>query len=307
MDKDKKEVGTQIFINNGWNNYKIIQLKRKMIELKIYRYLHKAAGTYYKNLHQKLFLPHTTIMTIASGTLFVSLSSQVSDANRYWINLFVSFLTLLGTILSVWVKFFDAENKSINHLDTSKNYSLIIEDIDEELSLDFEDKSDYTEYINKIKKMINEEKKKSLDIDQKFWDSYLKSVSKGELVMLNYNIIDQELNREYNNNFNNQNTNHINFNMLDTHHNITDDISNVINNNNPFININNQDIKTNEEEPNKFLKSVTEVKEDKKDDNNHLVIKIDKANTYYNDLTKTNIDVLRKNLKYQLERNSILD
>jgi hypothetical protein len=123
--------------------------------------------------------------------------------------------------------------------------------------------------------------------------------------MLNYNIIDQELNREYNNNFNNQNTNHINFNMLDTHHNITDDISNVINNN-PVIGNNNQEPKINEEEPNKFLKSITEVKEDKKDDN-HLVIKINKGNNYYNDLNKTNIDVLRKNLKYQLERNSILD
>lgn len=304
----KKDIGTQIFINNGWNNYKILQLKRKMIELKIYRYLHKAAGTYYKNLHQKLFLPHTTIMTIASGTLFVSLSSQVSDTNRYWINLFVSFLTLLGTILSVWVKFFDAENKSINHLETSKNYSLIIEDIDEELSLYFEDKSDYTEYINKIKKMINEEKKKSLDIDQKFWDSYLKSVSKGELVMLNYNIIDEELNREYNNNFNNQNINHINhinLNMIDVNDNLTNDITNNMNNNKR--NSNEQINKLNDE-PNKFLQSVTEIKEDKNDDNNnHFVIKIDKENTYYNDLSKTNIDVLRKNLKYQLERNSILD
>lgn len=305
MDKVKKDVGTQIFINNGWNNYKILQLKRKMIELKIYRYLHKAAGTYYKKLHQTLFLPHTTIMTIASGTLFVSLSSQVSDSNRYWINLCVSFLTLLGTILSVWVKFFDAENKSINHFDTSKNYSLIIEDIDEELSLDFEDKSDYIEYINKIKKMINDEKKKSLDIDQKFWDSYLKSVSKGELVMLNYNIIDEELNREYNNNFNNQNINHINFNMLDVNHNLTNDISNNMN-----INVNDNKLNDEEISPNKFLKSVTEIKDDKTDDNNnHLVIKIDKGNTntYYNDLTKTNIDILRKNLKYQLERNSILD
>jgi hypothetical protein len=107
-----------------------MQLRRKMVELKIYRYLHKEAGSYYKKLHKQLFLPQTTIMTISSGTLFISLTDKITDSGRYWINLFVSFLTLIGTILSVWVKFFDADNIANNHFETSKNYSLIIEDIE---------------------------------------------------------------------------------------------------------------------------------------------------------------------------------
>ena len=196
----KKDIGIQsvLNINNGWNDIKIMQLRRKMVELKIYRYLHKEAASYYKRLHQKLFLPQTTIMTIASGTLFVSLTDKINNNGRYWINMFVSFLTLLGSILSIWVKFFDADNIGNNHNDTSKNYSLIIEDIEEELSLEYEDKSNYNEYITKIKKMINEEKKKALEIDQKFWNKYFNSINKNELVMLNYNIIQNEVNKELN-------------------------------------------------------------------------------------------------------------
>ncbi len=87
--------------DNGWSNIKIFKLKRKLIELKIYRYLHREAGSYYKKFHQKLFLPQTTIMTIATGTLFTSLSGKISDDQRYWINFGVSFLTLIGSILSV--------------------------------------------------------------------------------------------------------------------------------------------------------------------------------------------------------------
>jgi hypothetical protein len=323
MDKNdipdiiKKDKGIQAVINNGWNNVKILQLRRKMIELKIYRYLHKEAGTYYKKLHQKLFLPHTTIMTVASGTLFVSLSSSVSDNNRYWINLFVSFLTLIGTILSVWVKFFDAENISNTHMESSKNYSLIIEDIDEELSLEYDDKSNYTEYINKIKKMISEEKKKSLEIDKKFWDNYLKSVSKGELVMLNYNIIDNELNREINKNdaiIHFDIKDYSNFINFENNHNF--DINEK--NNNEYINSNSK--------PNEFLKMITNTENDTQNNtqnsneiqnsnemqnsneipkrlSNSSMLESQNDNNIFKNLAQTNIDTLRKNLKYQLERN----
>jgi hypothetical protein len=277
------DVSTQIVINNGWNNLKIWQLKRKLTELKIYRYLHKEAGNYYKKLHQKLFLPQTTIMTISSGTLFVSLSGQISDSNRYWINVFVSFLTLIGTVLSVWIKFFDADNIANTHIESSKNYSIIIEEIEDELSLDFEEKTNYSEFNSKIKRMINDEKKKSLDIDPKFWNKYFESVSKGELVMLNYNILDSEINKELKNN-------------------IERDISNV---NNSSTGINSE----NENSTLYIAKNIHSMMNnmDMNNMNNMNNMNGETENETainFNEIfSKTNIDVLRKNIKYQLERN----
>ena len=127
-------------------NNKIKQLKRKCEELKIYQYLHNDASSYYKKLHQTLFLPQTSIMTISTGTLFISLSDKINDISRYWINVFVSFLTLIGSVLSVWVKFFNAEQKFNDHLNASKNYSLIVDNIEEQISTENDEKENYYEY-----------------------------------------------------------------------------------------------------------------------------------------------------------------
>lgn len=197
MDNNK-DASIQVNIDNGWTDYKIKQLKRKAIELKIYQYIHQDAGSYYKKLHQKLFLPQTSIMTIASGTLFVSLSDKISPTGRYWINMCVSFLTLIGSVLSVWVKFFNAEQLSYDHLKASKKYAIIVDDIEEQLGLENDEKEPFQDYMNKIKTLVNEQKKLSLDIDKKFWDNYFKSVSRGDLIMLNETVIDEQIAREMN-------------------------------------------------------------------------------------------------------------
>jgi hypothetical protein len=195
---NNKDVSIQVNIDNGWTDYKIKQLRRKAIELKIYQYIHQDAGSHYKKLHQKLFLPQTSIMTIASGTLFVSLSDKISATGRYWINMCVSFLTLIGSVLSVWVKFFNAEQLSYDHLKASKKYAIIVDDIEEQLGLENDEKEHFQDYMNKIKILINEQKKLSLDIDKKFWDNYFKSVSRGDLIMLNESVLDEQITREMN-------------------------------------------------------------------------------------------------------------
>jgi len=292
------EIGIQSIINNNWNEIKIMQLRRKMVELKIYRYLHKEAGSYYKKLHKQLFLPQTTIMTISSGTLFISLTDKITDSGRYWINLFVSFLTLIGTILSVWVKFFDADNIGNNHFETSKNYSLIIEDIEEELSLEYEEKNNYNEYINKIKKMINEEKKKALDIDQKFWNKYFNSISKGELVMINNNIINNEVNKEINS-MNIINYDLSNFDIKDYRNIITFDTNN---NNHNFDNINineiKKEIKLNTQDNEDNRNEETKNKNTRNSSDSEII-----ENIKSNVLSDTHLEALKKNIKYQLERN----
>ena len=195
---ENKDQSIQVAIDNGWNSNKVKQLQKKAVELKIYQYLHRDAGTYYAKLHQKLFLPQTSIMTIASGTLFISLSDKISDNGRYWVNVFVSFLTLIGSVLSVWVKFFNAEQLSNDHINASKNYSMIIDNIEDQLSMEKDDREPFVEYMNKIRKMVNQQKQQSLDIDQRFWNHYFKTVSKGELIMLNQNILEEQVNLELN-------------------------------------------------------------------------------------------------------------
>jgi hypothetical protein len=198
IKKENQDASIQVSIENGWNSNKVKQLQRKVVELKIYQYLHRDASTYYSKLHQKLFLPQTSIMTVASGTLFISLSDKITDSGRYWVNVFVSFLTLIGSVLSVWVKFFNAEQLSTDHLNASKNYSLIIDNIEDQLSMERDEREPFLDYMNKIRKMINQQKQQSLEIDQKFWDKYFQSVSRGDLIMLNENILDEQINIELN-------------------------------------------------------------------------------------------------------------
>jgi len=292
-----KDACVQVIIDNGWNNYKIKQLKKRGEELKIYQYLHKDASTYYKKLHQKLFLPQTSIMTIATGTLFISLSDKIGDNGRYWINVFVSFLTLIGSVLSVWVKFFNAEQQSNDHLNASKNYSLIVDNIEEQIGLENDEKENYHDYMIKIRKMINEQKQLSLDIDQKFWNRYFKSVSRGELIVMNQTILDDQINREMNRlkkmshtstsffpKNNNQNTELI----INMSHNQSYNESNNENNNQTDINFNNNTDVTNNNDGNN----------DGINDSNNSSI----SDSNY-DLNKITTDDLKRKFIYQLQRN----
>ena len=298
---NKRDIGTQVLIDNGWNDLKIKQLKRKREELKIYQYLHKDAGTHYKKLHQFLFLPQTTIMTIATGTLFISLSDKIGNNGRYWINIFVSFLTLIGSILSVWVKFFNANQQSYDHLDASKNYSIIIDDIEEQLSLENNERTFFIDYLNKIKKLINEQKKQSLDIDKQFWDKYFKSASKGDLIMLNNTFLDQQINKELNIDINN--TNSFNNNPNNPNNNLNDNLNDINNINNIINNINNINNNNNNNSPiRKFS-----------DESNELIIDFNtdpqkqQSRSNINQNFNQNLDIdmndLKKKLMYELQRN----
>jgi len=273
----KKDTGVQVIIDNGWNNHKIKQLKRKCEELKIYQYLHNDASSYYKKLHQTLFLPQTSIMTISTGTLFISLSDKINDISRYWINVFVSFLTLIGSVLSVWVKFFNAEQKFNDHLNASKNYSLIVDNIEEQISTENDEKENYYEYMTKIRKLINDQKQLFLEIDQKFWDKYFKSISRGELIIMNQNILRDQVTKELNKN---RKISEGSFNF---------------DKNNPLKNIHENDIiiQMNEKDQEQYTSTPVSTSPEENTNNHEYIFNFDNIAT--NDL--------KKKLMYQLQRN----
>jgi hypothetical protein len=177
---------------NGWTDRKVSQLKKKMDQLKILRYLHKKVSSDYSKLNDGLSLPNITIEAIISASLFVSLSEKVSDNARFWINMILGILALIGTILGIWVKYFKAGDKMHEHSMASKAYSDIYDDIDDQLSMEAHERINGKEFLTYIKKMINQQTQNQLDISQKYWDDYFESVSKGELINLNYTMINQD-------------------------------------------------------------------------------------------------------------------
>jgi hypothetical protein len=177
---------------NGWTDRKVSQLKKKMDQLKILRYLHKKVAGHYSKLNDILSLPNITIEAIISASLFVSLSEKVNENARFWINMTLGFIALIGTILGIWVKYFKAGDKMHGHADASRVYSDIYDDIDDQLSMEIHERTNGKEFLTYIKKMINQQNQNQLDIDQTYWDDYFESVSKGELINLNYTLINQD-------------------------------------------------------------------------------------------------------------------
>ncbi len=303
--KVKKDMGVQVIIDNGWNDYKIKQLKRKCQELKIYQYLHKDASSYYKKLHQKLFLPQTSIMTISTGTLFVSLSDKVSDVNRYWINLFVSFFTLIGSVLSIWVKFFNAEQKYNDHLNASKSYSLIIDNIEEQIGSENDEKEDYHIYMSKIRKMINDQKQISLDIEQQFWDKYFKLISRGELIMMNQSFLDEQISKELSKSkkmslsLSSNITNHhknINESIIQINNEHNNDSNNVNDNENNNVNDNENNIVNDNE-------NINTIDNNNNSTNSNNIEHRKNTYEYVFNFDNINTNDLKKKLMYQLQRN----
>jgi len=182
----------EAFPNNGWTDRKVKQLRKKMDQLKILRYLHKKVAGHYTWLNDILSLPNITIEAVVSASLFVSLSEKVSDDGRFWINMVLGFIALIGTILGVWIKYFRSSEKMHSHADASREYANIYDDIDDQLAMEPDERISGRDYLRHIKKMIAQQDQNELDIDQKYWDEYFESITKGELVNLNYTLINPE-------------------------------------------------------------------------------------------------------------------
>lgn len=178
--------------NNGWTEKKVKQLKKKMDQLKILRYLHKKVASDYSRLNDILSLPNITIEFLVGGTLFASLSEKISDDARFWLNLILGLIAMIGGIFGVWIKYFKANEKMHAYANASREYSNIYDDIDDQLALEPHERVPGKDYLRHIKKMISQQDQKDLDISQKYWDDYFESVSKGELINLNYTLIDPE-------------------------------------------------------------------------------------------------------------------
>jgi hypothetical protein len=130
------------------------------------------------------------------------------------------------------VKFFNAEQLSYDHLKASKKYAIIVDDIEEQLGFENDEKEPFQDYMNKIKTLVNEQKKLSLDIDKKFWDNYFKSVSRGDLIMLNETVLDEQITYEMNRIESNRSYIALDIKHFDTMDNNIDSYDNNMNDNN---------------------------------------------------------------------------
>ena len=149
-------------------------------ESRIYSWLHEQNSKKYQRMDKNLSIPSLLISAVTSTALFSSINM---DDNVYVI---VSFgiLLIFGTFLQSIRDFLGVPDLIHKNSNCSDLYMSIVNDIEEQLSRENNERDNAKQFIQKIKTRKNDILKNRVSIGSNLWLKLKKSVNNGDVVNL---------------------------------------------------------------------------------------------------------------------------
>lgn len=165
----------------NWTSKKESLLKFWQEECRIYNWLHDQNSLYYTRLDKCLSIPALLISAITSTAIFSNLGTD----NNKEVLITLGSLLVIGTFLQSVRDFLNTHELIHKHLNTSKIYLSIANDIEEQLSQEREEREKSKVFIHKIKIRKNDIIRNSPRISSGTWNKLKKSIEKGDMINLN--------------------------------------------------------------------------------------------------------------------------
>ena len=157
--------------SNGWSSKKEKVLKYWQEECRIYVWLHNENARYYRSWDKILSIP-AILITAVTGTAIFSTTDNQSEDGKIGKYLIGSML-MIGTFLQSTRDFLDIGNLIYRHSNCAKCYQSLVNDIDEQLTQDREDRENGKQFLHKIKVRKNDIINNGMTISSKTWNPTL--------------------------------------------------------------------------------------------------------------------------------------
>lgn len=168
-------------MDNNWNIKKEDLLKKWNFESSLYIWLHNYNAEYYKKIDNLLSIPSIIISAITSTTIFATINND----NRE-LMIIIGSILVIGTFLQSARDYFNINKLIYDNIQSSKDYQIIYNDIEEQLNQEFNERDNAIRFINKIKIKRNNIILYSPDINNSSWKKLKNNIEKGELVRMEH-------------------------------------------------------------------------------------------------------------------------
>ena len=167
-------------LHNGWSSKKEKLLKFWQEECRLYVWLHNQNSTHYRRLDRYISIPAILITAITGTAVFATIGEE---DNRV-VQICIGTMLIIGTFLQSIRDFLDITDLIHRNTNCSKSYQSIVNDIEEQLSQDREDREDGKILLRKIKTRKNDIVRNGAGISSKTWQLLKKNMEKGEVINL---------------------------------------------------------------------------------------------------------------------------
>lgn len=164
-----------------WTSKKENLLKFWQEECRIYTWLHDQNSLYYTRLDKYLSVPALLISAVTSTAIFTNLNLE----NNQIVLIIIGSFLVVGTFLQSLRDFLNTHDLIHKHLNASKIYLSIANDIEEQLSQDVDEREKSKTFIHKIKIRKNDVIRNSPRILNRVWTKLKKSIERGDMINLN--------------------------------------------------------------------------------------------------------------------------
>lgn len=209
-DKDEESNDGIFMRNTGTWNYRMLSLLKKIGEKSMgYRWMHDQEVLFYENLnsiYSKIELILLAILGTITSSLFIGLLSNIGLEKNHFVMIIITSLELLLLLCYSIVKGFHNPEYSkhiFNHNNVGAKFNTINLDIQEQLSLEIQDREVDKIFLKRIIKLYNELMEISPKIRKQTMNKYIVATKNFDiykpLIADGFEIIDIE-----NNNLNNK-------------------------------------------------------------------------------------------------------
>ncbi len=164
--------------NNSWTRQKEEKSREYQEDFEMYRYLHNQVVSSNNILNQVLSIPSILITAITSVSLFATLGIE----NQTPVIIVVGILNIITLFLQGVNEFYDPKTIAHKHQNIAKEYTILYNDIDEQLTQEPMERENGRDFIKKVRTRSNDLIKNAPTIPNRIWDKYLLSISKGEII-----------------------------------------------------------------------------------------------------------------------------
>lgn len=169
---------------NDWTDKKIILLQKWKFECGLYIWLHNYNSEHYKFIDKLLAIPALVINAITTTTIFSSLNIE----NNRHILISIGSLLIIGTFLQSIRDFINIKKQIHNNITTSKQYQILMNDINEQLNQEPQDRTNGKDFLKKINKQRNDIVLESPFISNRSWNKLIIKIKNGNFILLENNI-----------------------------------------------------------------------------------------------------------------------
>lgn len=169
--------------DNGWSDLKEQSLYRTVHQCRSYKWMHGKSAKHYHNRDKWFGVPAIFFGAFSGIGTFANLQgAEDCSGGLSATGVVIGCVIFVGTFLTALQNFLNYNKLSERHSAASREYAIIINNIKQQLTLDYDERDEAVQFIKAINDKTNSMLTNTPDIPDSIWSNFIKDLESGTLL-----------------------------------------------------------------------------------------------------------------------------